>query len=283
MYNYRRSLFKNRLVLGLLLLACVVFLTVHYKETSSGALHRLQRDSLSIAAPLQVGLTKITSPFKHSWNWTRDIVDSGEQYRRVREQNTLLQKETVDYREMKAENQRLKRLLELKDSLGQNTCSANVISQSSDNYQSTIEIDKGTNDGLHEDMPVVCPEGVVGTVIASGPKASKVKLITDTKSGIAAMIQESRACGIASGNGSDELDLEYIKQNSKAKKGDLVITSGLGGIFPKGLLIGVISFAPKGIGADLYREIRVSPSVVLGSLEAVVVIKDYPKKNYIPL
>lgn len=272
MYIYRRSFFKSRLVLAILLVACVIFLTVHYKENSEGFLHRIQKYSLSIAAPFQIGLSKISRPFKSAWRWGRSIAEAGSRYQEIKEQVEQLQQETVNFREIKAENERLKRLLDLKESMVLSTRAANVISKSADNYRCLIEIDRGSNDGVKEEMPVICPDGVIGTVVASGPNAAEVKLIIDQKAGIAAMIQESRACGIALGTGEDILELNFVKQNAKVRKGDLVVTSGMGGIFPKGLLIGVVSYAPMGIKSDLYREIKVTPAASFDSLEDVLVI-----------
>lgn len=276
---YQKKTIRNRILLGLLILACLVFLTLHYKEASDGALHRAQKFSLSVAEPFQAAANKITSPVKSSFGWVSDIFGSAAKYRKAKEQLGQLQRETVDRREAKMENVRLRELLELKEKIPYKSTTALVISSSGDNFRNRIIIDRGTRDGVQEEMPVICPDGVVGTVIASGPSAAEVKLITDNHSGVAALLQESRTQVIADGNGEGYIDLQYAKQATKVRVGELIVTSGMGGIFPKGMLIGVVRTAEPGIAAELFRRIEVTPAVDFSSLEEVLVLTGYPRQD----
>lgn len=120
-------------------------------------------------------------------------------------------------------------------------------------------------------MPVTDSMGIIGQVSAVSPTSSQVRLITDDRSSVSAMVQESRAQGQAQGQGTDMLQLNLVRADQSVSVGDLVVTSGLDGVFPKGLLIGTITSADKPSGA-LYYNILVKPAASVSNLEEVLVI-----------
>lgn len=135
----------------------------------------------------------------------------------------------------------------------------------------TILINRGTRDGLKEGCPVLTDEGVVGRIVETSWNVSRVLLLIDNNSNIDALVQESRAQGILQGRGADGCILKYVQSSEEVREGDSVISSGLAGVFPKGLLLGVVRKVEKE-PFGLFQDIQVSPSVDLLKLEEVVVI-----------
>jgi rod shape-determining protein MreC len=138
-----------------------------------------------------------------------------------------------------------------------------------------VVIDKGQHDGLIEGLPVVVAEGVVGRIIKCAARQSRVMLITDASSAAAALVQSSRARAICRGEG-DGLSLEFLQQQEEIAIGDTIITSGTGGIFPKGLVLGRATNI-KNSGYGLFQTVQIRPAVDFSRLEEVLVLqKDSP-------
>ena len=158
---------------------------------------------------------------------------------------------------------------------------AAVIGSGPDAFFRTMTIDKGTQDGLRQDMAIIAPAGIVGRIIMPSRRASKVQLLIDRDAGAGVMIERSRAQGVISGSGAtDELafhagliDLEYIPSTADVKVGDRVVTSGVDGIYPKGFVVGEIQSVEREAGE--YR-IKVRPAVDFSSLETVLVVLNAP-------
>jgi rod shape-determining protein MreC len=134
----------------------------------------------------------------------------------------------------------------------------------------TLTIDRGTRDGLRTDMSVVAPAGVVGRLVVPSLRASKVQLLIDRNAAAGAIIERTRAQGVVVGGGDDRLRLEYVSEVSDVVAGDVVVTSGIDGIYPKGFIIGKIETVEK-LGGS-YKRITVKPAVDFSSLEEVLVV-----------
>lgn len=164
----------------------------------------------------------------------------------------------------------LAQLLDLKNSISLSTMAAEIIASGATPDFRTITINKGQMHGLTVDMAVLAPAGVVGRLVVPSPRASKVQLLIDRNAGAGAMIERSRAQGVVVGVGDDALRMDYVSEVSDVVVGDLVVTSGNDGIYPKGFAIGRVSAVQRSGGA--YREIAVQPAVNFGSLEDVLVV-----------
>ena len=130
----------------------------------------------------------------------------------------------------------------------------------------------GEGPGVKTGLPVLAPEGIVGRVVEAYPQYSKVMLIVDRKSGADAMVQRSRVRGILQGQGGNRCSLDFVPKSADVQVGDLVLASGLTGIYPKGLLFGKVTKADKK-SPGVFQEIEVTPAVDLSALEEVLVIK----------
>ncbi len=199
--------------------------------------------------------------------------------KRLRGENESLKREIIEleskvtsYQEAYVENQRLRRLLDFKTMIKAETVPAQVIMHDLTGWFQTLMIDKGFRDGIAPDMPVVNDEGVIGRVLDVSDRHSRVLLITDQGSSVDAIDQRNRVRGILSGKDANGCLLKYVRGNLDIKEGDLIITSGKDGIYPKGLRLGVVQAAYKD-PVDLFQKIDIKPLVRMSALEEVFIIK----------
>ena len=162
------------------------------------------------------------------------------------------------------------RLLELRDHLALATTAAEIIGAAASPDFRTLTIDKGTRDGLRSDMAVIAPEGVVGRIVVPSARSAKVQLLIDRNAAAGALIERSRAQGVIVGAGDERLRLEDVSEVADVVPGDVVVTSGIEGIFPKGFIIGRIESVEKAGG--VYKRIVVKPAVDFRNLEEVLVV-----------
>ena len=199
----------------------------------------------------------------------------------VQEENAALKQELqnlqVRFHQERAEAQRtdnLRQLLELRDRANLETVAAEVIAGPASPDFRTVTIDKGSSDGLATDMAVISPAGVVGRVILPSGRAAKVQLLIDRNAAAGVLIERTRVQGIVMGMGDGVLRLQYVPGTADVKTGDLVVTSGIDGIYPKGFVIGTVDHADRGAGA--YLEISVRAAVDFARLEEVLIVKSVP-------
>jgi rod shape-determining protein MreC len=152
---------------------------------------------------------------------------------------------------------------------------AEVIGQDPSSWFKSVAINRGEKDGIRMGMAVISPEGVIGQILKTAPHFSTILLITDYNSAIDSIIQRTRAKAIVEGTGENQCQLKYLLRTEEVDVGDIVITSGLSGNFPKGLMVGKVrKVDKKGHGVFQYAELV--PSVDLTKLEEVLVITESP-------
>ena len=199
----------------------------------------------------------------------------------VQEENSALRSQLQDLQvtlqQERAEAQRtdnLRQLLELRERAQLDTVAAEVIAGAASPDFKTVTIDKGSSDQLATDMAVISPAGVVGRVILPSRRASKVQLLIDRNAAAGALIERTRVQGVVVGIGDGMLRMQYVPGTADVKTGDLVVTSGIDGIYPKGFVIGTIDHADRGVGA--YHEIVIRPAVDFSRLEEVLIVRTPP-------
>jgi rod shape-determining protein MreC len=232
---------------------------------------------------VQRGIVEFIAPVSKSFQATvRAVKDVYEEYlalrkthtenAQLREEITRLQTQLTDYHEAYLENQRLRRLLDFKTTIGAEAIPAQVVVHDPTGWFQTMIVDKGAQDGLKVDMPVVNDEGVVGRIMDVSDRYARVVLITDPANAIDGMIERNRMRGILSGKDASTCYLKYVRGNFDVQMGDLIITSGKDGVFPKGLRLGRV----KGVRKDpvvLFQTVEVEPVVRLSALEEVLILK----------
>ncbi len=158
---------------------------------------------------------------------------------------------------------------------------ANVISRDASAFLNYVVIDLGSDAGIKRNMPVVTGQGLVGTVVEVSCCAAKVRLITDPASAVNARLQNSRDEGVAVGQLAGGIELQYLSQQAQVKPGDLVLTSGLGGTYPAGVVIGSVS-AVQRLDYEVLQTATVSPGVDFTRLEIVLVITNFKPVDLSP-
>ncbi len=257
------------MLLGAAVLLHVVLISAQV-NTASG-LPVLQVVTFGSFAEVQRGTMAVVDGVRNLWSGYVAL-------RGVRGENDALKQElrTLQVRLQReyAEAQRtdnLRQLLELRERANLDTTAAEVIAASASPEFRTVTIDKGTGEGVRADMAVISPAGVVGRVILPSGRASKVQLLIDRNAAAGALIERTRVQGVVEGFGDGSLRMEYVPGTADVKPGDLVVTSGIDGIYPKGFVIGTIEQVDRGTGG--YHVITVRPAVDFTRLEEVLVVR----------
>lgn len=190
----------------------------------------------------------------------------------LRREVERLRSELGRFREDSAENDRLRRLLEMRRQLAPRSLGASVVSSNVSGQTRMIVLDRGSDDGVRPDMPVVAWGGAVGRVISVERSFAKVRLLTDPNGGAAGVVQRSRAQGMVLGRGDGPMSMLYVPAYEDVVAGDRVVTSGKDAVFPRGFTIGRV--AEVGGDPGVSKSILVEPEVDFGSLEEVLVVLD---------
>jgi rod shape-determining protein MreC len=209
----------------------------------------------------------------------RDVWENYGGLRNVKHQNEELIRQlheaqiaVQEQRALADRTRTLERLLDLRDRSNLQTVAAEIIAAGASPDFRTVTIDKGTGDGVGSDMAVIAPAGVVGRVVTPSSRAAKVQLLIDRNAAAGALIERSRAQGVVTGGGDDRLTLEYVSEIADVVVGDLVVTSGIDGIYPKGYVIGAVDAVEKSGSGSGYKKITVWPAVDFRSLEEVLIV-----------
>ncbi len=236
----------------------------------------LESATLSVAAPIESGLRAATRPVADFINNVTDINRLSNENQSLREENERLVAENARLSEAEQELQQLRGFLDLRGiAEGETFVQADVFATDPSNSLRMIAIDRGSSDGLREDMLVLTQQGtVVGTISRVLDHASWVTLITDQTSAVSAFIQESRAQGVVVGSSDGTITMEFVEETADVKEGDLVLTSGVSGRHPPNEVIGQVvevERAPQ----QLFQKVRVQPLADYSRLETVLVLSSF--------
>lgn len=264
-------LWRNRVVLtaGALLLISLHLLTgslsrVDYAAAPAFAMLEIMRPVQAAGAHLGDGASAIIHNYL-------DLVDVREENTRLRAQIAELKGEDARVTELQTENQHLAGLLELRDALGMNAVAASVIGSDATGLSHTLVLGQGSSSGLRPGMPVLSNRGVVGRIIDTSQNAARVLLIDDHNSALDGFDERSRARGIVAGVVDDGIIMKYVDRSEDLKPGDTIVTSGLDGIFPRGLLVGTVGSVHRE-GPGLFLLVQVRPAVDFHALEQVLIV-----------
>ncbi len=240
-------------------------------EGEDGTLHRAQEAFRSFMAPVGYVSATASSAIDDISDQMADANADPETLTELQRKNAELSELLTQADEYRQEALRLEGLLNLKDAYKIDGVSARIIGRSTDAWNQTVTLDVGSNDGVERGLTVMGSFGVIGQVISVSPGSCTVRLITDPKSGVAAMVQSSRVDGVVRGSLSETLYLENVSEDANVSVGDVVLTSGLGGSYSRGLLIGTV-VRIEGKASDGTRQIVVAPNERAASLEEAMVI-----------
>ncbi len=261
----------RRVLLIGLIVASVVMMTVYGREGETGPLHTLQSAVSGAVSPLRIVGGSIESATSTVGDTVDNITADQSTLSGLREYNEQLVQQYSQMEEYKQEAQRLQKLLDLKDTYQIEGTGARVIGRSSEAWSQTVIINKGSDDGVSTGQTVMGTSGVVGQIVSTSSHTATVRLLTDPQSGAAAMVQSSRAEGILRGSLVGLLYLEDLDADAEVNVGDVVVTSGLGGSYARGLIIGTVVKVDAQQG-DTSRRAVVSPNDAISTLEDVLVV-----------
>ena len=226
---------------------------------------------LETVAPAQKVFSASVKNVNDAWLRYVLLVGIEEENKNLKNKINELKSALILYQEGYLESQRLRKLLDLKDNYNYHFISARVIGKEQAALSKTILINKGAVHGLRNGMPVIAPPGLVGRLVDVSWHVSKVLLFIDENSNIGAIVQRTRTQGIIGGAGPRGLILKYISKTQDVKEGDVIVSSGMDGIFPKGLLIGQVSHVDRQ-DASLFLKINVAPFVDFSKLEEILIL-----------
>ncbi|MDF1541647.1 MAG: rod shape-determining protein MreC [Anaerosomatales bacterium] len=262
-------------ILALLLVAAFVLTTVYFRESPTGPLHTARSGVQAALAPVSRLGYAATSPVRAVSSWFGDLGVSRSDLEALRAQNEEMRARLAALEEARQENERLRELVEFVETRELEAVGARVIGKPATLWEGVITIDRGTAGGVEPGMPVLAAQGLIGQIVEVAQHSSRVRLITDQRSGVSAMLQSTRAEGIVNGSIEGDITLDFVSRESTVTVGEAVLTSGMGGVYPKGLLIGEVADVQLN-EADLFPRIRLRPTADLAGLEEVVVLVGAP-------
>jgi rod shape-determining protein MreC len=226
---------------------------------------------LNIYEPPLFAFSFLLRGARSCWDNYISILRVKEENRELRKSLDLLAEQHVHTQELALENARLRNLLLLKEQSPTPLVSAEIIGRDAVGWFKTLLINKGRRDGIQKNHAVITHRGIVGRCIEVADSTSKVLLITDINSSVDALVQRTRSRGVIQGKGSALCELTFISSADDVAAGDLVVTTGLGGVFPKGLAIGTVTKVEK-TTLGLFHYVEVEPSITVNKLEEVSLI-----------
>lgn len=274
-----RVLARHRrvVILAVVLLAAFLLMTVQVRHDR--AVVSFVRQAILFTASPFIKLTAVTAgSVSHVWQNYVDLRGLRQENLRLQREAGILQRRIDQLEEQVLETQRLQGLLAMRDAWRAEFVAARVVGKDATNWFKTILIDRGSRAGMRRNLPVAAPDGLVGRIVDVTPSTAKVQLITDPVSAAGALMQRTRVTGIVIGNLGAGLRVRYLPLLADVVVGDEVVTSGMGGIFPKGIPVGRVTAVERASGA-LFQEAVLQPKVDLGRLEEVVVLMNSEQRE----
>ncbi|MBI4618722.1 MAG: rod shape-determining protein MreC [Desulfobacterales bacterium] len=266
------SIFRRYRVIVITASLCIVailLISLNIKERKKP--HLFEKIIFEVSSPFQKTIQSTVKAVKTLWGNYIFLVNLKKENTALSKTINALKEDNLRLKEAVIANVRLRKLLLFKEAFRSPMIPAEVISEDPSSWFKTIILDKGSKDGIEKKMAVVTSGGMVGRVIEVSRSVSKVLLLVDHSSALDAMVQRTRAKGILEGRVNQTCQLKYVSRADDVRIGDDIISSGLGGIFPKGLLLGRVSKIKKE-GSGLFQYVEVTPSVDFAKLEEVFIV-----------
>ena len=266
---------RNRLLATAALFLVLAAGMILRTGTSHGRDDQLGRIFLELMAPLERAGTFASRTVADAWASASGLLRARDEAEALRARVRRLEQDTGRLAETEAENARLRTLLDFRKTLGGTLLTTRVIGHDAAGLSRTLVVDQGSAAGIAKGAAVLAPEGIVGQVFQVSPHAARVLLVSDHNSGVDAVVQRTRGRGIVEGTADGRCGLKFVKRTEDLQVGDLVVSSGLDGIFPRGLPIGHIQAVDKQ-GQGLFQYAQIDPAVDVERLEEVLVMVGAP-------
>ncbi|PYO02853.1 MAG: rod shape-determining protein MreC [Candidatus Rokuibacteriota bacterium] len=255
-------------LLASILVVCLLLLTLQTRGRASGAADLVAR----VTTPVQKTLAAIHRGAFGLWSTYLDWKNVRAENRRLRDENQRLRVDALSVSETSEENQRLRRLLELKTRLPLNTLTGEIIAREWGGWVRSLTVNRGRADDVRRQTAVISPDGLVGRVVDVRPGAAVVQVLTDPTSTVGAHAVRTRTPGVVEGEPRGTIRFKYQARDGGALQvGDLVVTSGLGGLFPRGIPVGRVR-AIDDRGSALFSFATLQPSVDFARIDEVLLV-----------
>lgn len=265
------SSIRSYVLLIVLLVVSLICVTGYAREGDGGILHSMQSSVSGIFMPLKMMSGGISAAEDAAGTAASDATADANTLSALKAQNEELRSTIAQLEEYRQQAQRLQSLVGLKDTYALEGVTAHVLSRSSDAWNQVVTLDKGSNDGISNGLFAVGNSGLVGQVITTTAYTCNVRLLADPQSGVAVMVQSTRQGGVLKGSLDGLLYLEGIDDDAVVNAGDVIITSGLGGSYHAGIIVGTV-VKVEGSQGSTSRKIVVEPNGSTGPLEEVMVV-----------
>jgi len=265
---FKKYLYALLSAVGILSALIIFTLNVpHNREANT-----IERLVLNVMTPILQPVYRLSGVVEDVWDGYVRLVNVQRENLQLRENIRVLNERVREGDEAKLANQRLSRLLDMKKTIKLPTLAAEVVGEDVTPWFRTLILNRGSSSGVREGMAVIAADGIVGQIVKVAASNSRVVLLTDHASGIAATIQRSRARGVVKGKSEMLCSLEFTTREEDVKVGDAVISSGIGGVFQKGLPIGEVTMVKRG-EYGIFQTITIRPTVNLAHLEDVLIVQ----------
>jgi len=268
-------MFSKRMILVAVVIALVavniILLTISGKQSHPPS--GLGKGALIIVSPFQKHLSTMVQFVKDIWNQYFFLVSTAAENRELKRALGASLQKLNRCSETELANDRLRNLLGFESPEATAMMAAQVVGKDPSPWSKTIIVDKGAFNNVRQGSPVVVPEGIVGVVIDVSTQYAKVLLLIDPNSAVDALVQRTRARGVVKGGGADYCIFDYVLRKHEIGVGDTVVSSGLDGVFPKGLRVGRISEIVR-LNAGIFQKVSVTPAVDFEILEEVFILSE---------
>jgi rod shape-determining protein MreC len=285
---------KRRLVVGLLVLASLAMITVYFRESPNGGLHDAQSAGSSALRPFEIAANRVAHPFEDAYGWAADIFHAKSENEKLRQEVKDLTQQAIQSREAVEERNALRRLLKVKrkpayEDFANTAVAAEVVSNPVSQFDQTMVIASGRNDGIRVFDAVITDRGLVGQVSKALRDTALVTLLTDPGTAVTAKDNRTGAIGIVqhSQGPEDLLFLDRVNKNKVVDRGDIVVTAGkqsgkkLSSFYPRGIPIGQVAKVGQ-TDVDPFQDVQVMPFVDFTSLDYVLVLASKAPRPKIP-
>lgn len=271
---------KMAMVIGLFALVTFSILSLSLSSRQPYPAYGPGRVAIALVAPFQNAIVGTTRFFRGIWEHYFFLVTVQEENERLFRENRALDAIQHKYLETAAMNDRMRELLGLLKKIEQPAVAALVVGKDPSPWFQTVMVDKGTGDGIGKGDPVINAQGIVGIVVDITAHYAKVMLITDPNSAVDAVVQDSRARGIVKGGAAGYCVFNYVLRKHQVAVDDLVVSSGMDMVFPKGLPVGRVATIVKQ-DAGIFQDVTLAPAVDFERLEEILIIP-VPKRVELP-
>jgi len=257
-------------LLAALVFAAILLLTGQLRTPDHRAIGWVGEGILSLLTPAQVALEGALEAAERWWVALSEIGQLRSENARLRAEVERLRRRVARLEEAQSEVVRLRRLLQVRPLPPEVPRAARVVARDPGSWFATVLLDRGARDGVRRHDAVVTADGLVGRVLEVYPTAARVLLLSDPRSAVGVLVQRTRDAAVVEGRAGPVLRLRYLPRDSGIRPGDLLVTSGLGGVFPRGIRVGTVrAILPK---AGLFLEAEVTPAADLDRIEEVLIL-----------